>query len=461
MLARAEQQPLALAACAGPSRCPAVIEEKSMSNRNLLVFGSVAAIAAWLSACSEAAPAQDVPTVFPAAMPGSTSGTPSQNDLPPLAEPDSAPAAVGTTQPSGEVGAMPVAVAPVTEPAASAPGSDPATMPSPPEIELPVGPEPDAATRSRCTGDNPISCHFGGAPGNYDVTVVLGGSAAATTIVRAETRRTMLGPIATAAGQTRRITFSVNVRQPEGEPVQAVPAGTPGLDLYFVGSDGAAPALQSIGFRSATAATVIYIAGDSTVADQTSVDYGGWGQQLPQYFAFPAVVANYSDSGESSGSFLNSRALFGAFESRLTAKDWVLIQFGHNDKQVAAQAFHDNMTQLVTRVKAKGASPVLVTPVARAQFNGNQVSTQHVNGVEANLPQIIKQVATEQRVPVLDMTARTTDWLRQLGPNGWQAFHALGTDVTHTNDAGASVEAEFVRELMVEVPVQPLVAQLR
>jgi hypothetical protein len=112
-------------------------------------------------------------------------------------------------------------------------------------------------------------------------------------------------------------------------------------------------------------------------------------------------------------------------------------------------------------VKAKGASPVLITPVARAQFNGGEVATQHINGVGANLPEIIRQVAAEQSVSLLDLTARTTERLRELGPNGWQAFHALGTDRTHTNDAGALVAAEFVRELLIEAGVEPLVSQLR
>jgi lysophospholipase L1-like esterase len=362
----------------------------------------------------------------------------------------SPPADNGAAAPAGD-----------SKPAPVVPPADSTTTPPTAPIDPAVGPDPDAATRARCTGVNPIECHFGGQPGNYEVTVVLGGSAAASTSVLAETRRTLLGAVTTAAGTTRRLTFGVNVRQPEGEPIQAVPAGTPGLDLYFVGAAGAPPALESIGFRPAQDPVVVYVAGDSTVADQTGVDYGGWGQQLPQHFAHPVVVANYSDSGESSGSFLNARPLFATIESQLTAKDWVLIQFGHNDKQVAAADFRANITQLVTRVKARGASPVLITPVARAQFNGGEVAVQHINGLGANLPDIIRQVAAEQSVPLLDLTARTSARLREVGPNGWQPFHALGTDATHTNDAGARVTAEFVRELLIEAGVEPLVRQLR
>jgi lysophospholipase L1-like esterase len=325
----------------------------------------------------------------------------------------------------------------------------------------PVGPDPDLATRALCTGTDPIACHFGGPPGNYSVTVVLGGDAPAQTLVQAETRRAMLPPVATAAGQTRRFTFNVNVRQPESQPIQAVPPGTPGLDVYFVGDGGVAPALQSIGFAPAVAPFKVFVAGDSTVCDQDGIEFGGWGQQLPQFFDFPVLVANYADSGESSASFLNARPLFPTIEAQLQANDWVLIQFGHNDKTVTAAQFHDSMTQLVTRVKDKGALPFLFTPVARAQFTGEAVSRQHVNSTGADLPQIVAQVAMEQNVPFFDLTSKTTEWLGELGPTGWQAFHARGTDVTHTNDAGALVEAGFIRDFIATAKVAPLADLLR
>lgn len=443
-----------------------------------MVFGRVAAIAAVLTACSSdrneglaldervsgtapsvAPPPVTVPPSAPANGSGSTESTTASPLEPVVVEGNPTPVDVAPVTEGGSgglsnAGASPTAGLPTQQPAQPTPEA-----PAPPEVG--VGPSPDVATRARCTGTDPISCHFGGPAGNYDVTVVLGGPAAANTTVLAEARRTLLGAVATQAGETRRFSFSVNVRQPEGEPIQAVPAGTPGLDLYFVGGAGQVPALASIGFSPSVEPLVIYIAGDSTVADQTDVAFGGWGQQLPQHFGFPVVVANYADSGESSGSFLNARPLFATIQSQLTAKDWVLIQFGHNDKLVAAADFHENITRLVTRVEARGASPVLITPVARAQFAGNQVSPQHINGLGADLPQIIRQVAEQQSVPVLDMTAKTSEWLRENGPNGWRVFHALGTDATHTNDAGALAEAAFVRDLIIDAKLEPLVSRLR
>ncbi len=219
--------------------------------------------------------------------------------------------------------------------------------------------------------------------------------------------------------------------------------------------------MQSIGYAAATAPLVIYLAGDSTVCDQSDPEYAGWGQMFPRYFDYPVSVANYADSGESSGSFAGSGSLFGAINSRLKAGDWTFIQFGHNDKDVTATAFHDNITRMVTGVKAKGAFPVLLTPEARATFSGATLSAQHINNTGANLPEIIKQVGVEQNVPVLDLTARSTAWLNQLGRNGWQPYHALGTDATHTNAAGAAAVADLVRDLIREANLTALVSRMR
>ena len=364
------------------------------------------------------------------------------------------PGSAGAAPSSGSGGQSGLAGSSGSTAAAGKTGSSGGAGPS-----VPAGPVPatDPATRMKCTGTNPIRCDFGGAVGNYDVTVVLGGAAAGNTIAQAELGRVMLPTIVTAAGETQTFSFSVNVRQPEGEPIQARPTtGTPGLDVYFTGT---APQLKEIGYKVAPSPFMIYIAGDSTVCDQPA-GLGGWGQSLPQFFDFPVSVANYADSGESSASFLRSASLFGAITSRLKAGDWVFIQLGHNDKTIAATAFHDNITQLVTGTKAKGGFPLLLTPISRASFNGNVLGPQHINSTGANLPMIIKQVAMEQNVPVIDLTALTTTWLNGVGPNGYQAFFG-GTQVTHTNVAGANVIAGLVRDAIKELNITALTAHLR
>ncbi len=302
-----------------------------------------------------------------------------------------------------------------------------------------------------------IECLFGGSTytttdvatsqgtseaGNYAVTVQLGGSAAGQTEIHAEANRVLLGLTSTGAGQSASYAFAVNVRAREGQPTENVAAGYPGLDLFFSGPTAAGIEVPDIGYALVSATTkpvMIYVAGDSTVCDQTDTDYAGWAEMIPQYFAPPADVANYADSGESSASFLGSGAEWGTVKNLMAAGDWVFIQFGHNDKTTTSADFQANITQMVKDAKAKGATPVLFSPPARATFSGGTISDQSsLHGAD------MQAVATAQNVAFVDLTSITTTWYNQLGSNGWQQYHALGSDMTHTNAAGASKIAGFV-----------------
>ncbi len=311
-----------------------------------------------------------------------------------------------------------------------------------------AGPAPDPATLAVCTGTSPITCHFPmDAPGNYAVTVELGGAAAAVTEVAAEAERAMLTYVPTAAGETKRYSFVVNEREPESEPAENVSAGTNGLDLYFYGSAGGPgdtaypgatvpPLLTGLGIAPLAAPMMIYVAGDSTTCDQPSSAFAGWAQMLPEYFDYPVSIANYADSGESSASFRGNPKLWGNITSRWVSGDWVLIQFGHNDKTTTTTDFHTNMTFYVQQALAKGVHPILVTPPSRASFNGNTLGPQFMYGTPLDVVAVDKQVAMENSVPLVDLTALTTTWYNKIGPTGWKAFHAGGTDVTHTNRPG-------------------------
>jgi len=302
-----------------------------------------------------------------------------------------------------------------------------------------------------------IQCLFGGSTytttdvataqgtaeaGNYAVTVQLGGATAGQTEIHAEANRVLLGMTSTAAGQSAAYAFAVNVRAKEGQPTENVAAGYPGLDLFFSAPTAADLQIPDIGYALVSAATkpvMIYVAGDSTVCDQTDTDYAGWAQMIPQYFAPPADIANYADSGESSISFLASGAEWGAVKGLMATGDWVLIQFGTNDKTDTSAQYQAAITQMVTDAKSKGATPVLISPPARATFSGQTLSDQsslHAADMQA--------VATAQKVAFIDLTSITTTWYNGLGPSGWQQYHALGTDMTHTNAAGASKIAGFV-----------------
>ncbi|HEX3046009.1 MAG TPA: discoidin domain-containing protein, partial [Bacillota bacterium] len=332
----------------------------------------------------------------------------------------------------------------------STPTPSTATTPTPTMVST-DGPPVDPALRSQCTGTSPIKFHMNVAPGNYDVTVVLGDtSSAGATLVQAEARRLMFGQLSTSAGTLSRQTFTVNVREPEGQPTGQGGTGTSGLDLVFAGSN---PKLNGLGVVTASNPLVVYLCGDSTTCDQPTAPYTGWGQMLPHYCKLGLCIANYGDSGESSGSFLSNSALFPAVEKLIKANNYVFIQFGHNDKSVDEATYKTNLTSYVTKTRAKGGIPIFITPPVRRLFNsdGKTLSSTalHVNSLGVNLPAAMKAVATANNVPLIDLTTKSKNLVESLGQSGSTQLYLTAAkdgvdDNTHFCEYGANEMAKLV-----------------
>lgn len=296
----------------------------------------------------------------------------------------------------------------------------------------------------RCAGTAPVVCHFDVTPGTYRVRVLLGGAQAGSTAVTAETRRTLLAETPNAAGETVRRSFTVDVREPEGEPTG--PVGSAGLDLAF---GGTAPRLAALRVERVRTPQIL-LAGDSTVCDQPGEPYSGWGQQLPQYLTDRLSVANFADSGESSQTFRDNPALFPALRARIHRGDLVLIQLAHNDKQTDRDTYRANLTAMIEDVRAEGGRPVLVTPIVRRWFNADGTldngTALIVNGLGVDLPAEVRTLAAEQDTPIVDLTALTRARVEELGPEASKALYLYDEkrDNTHTSTRGATEYAALV-----------------
>jgi lysophospholipase L1-like esterase len=317
------------------------------------------------------------------------------------------------------------------------------------------------ACAGTAAGNTCIECLFGGATydnavdppgtasavseaGHYVVTVELGGAAAAQTRIWTESSRGLLAPVTTAAGQKVSYGFAVDVRSMEGQPNHSGgPGGYPGLDLFFAAPTATPPAITGIGYALATTATqpiVVYIASDSTTCDQTGGAYAGWGQMLPEFFNPPIEIANYANSGASSASFIGSSALWGGITSHWKAGDYVIVQFGHNDKTATDAQVEANLRKYVSQAKAANVIPILVSPPARVQFSGTMEGSQ--TGLHAAAA---KAAAAAEGVAYIDLTALSTAWYNTLGSQAAALkYHANNSDATHTNIPGAEKLAALV-----------------
>jgi pectinesterase len=204
------------------------------------------------------------------------------------------------------------------------------------------------------------------------------------------------------------------------------------------------------------------LVGDSTVASN-----GGWGDAFAKLLSPGVECLNMGRSGRSSKSYRSE----GHWQKVLDAKPgWVLIQFGHNDmpgkgpdrETDANSTFRENLARYIAEARAIGAKPVLVTSLTRRNFNaqGKIDPSQLESYADAQAGgfrqdsltayvEAAKAVAVEQKVPLLDLNARSIEQMNQLGPEAAAAFDAESKnpakpDKTHLSAEGATKTAILV-----------------
>ena len=199
----------------------------------------------------------------------------------------------------------------------------------------------------------------------------------------------------------------------------------------------------------------VHLMGDSTMAEKNLQKAGperGWGMMFQNFLDEGAKVKNYAQNGRSTKSFIDL-GLWDKVQANIQPGDYVFIQFGHNDSKAddparyapAYGAYQDNLRLFVKTAKEKGATPVLLTPIARRHFKNGVLDRNH----HTDFPAAMKQVATEENVTLLDMTSATLDWLESLGDEGSKPYFMISTgknDNTHTIACGARKVTELVCE---------------
>jgi DNA sulfur modification protein DndE len=215
--------------------------------------------------------------------------------------------------------------------------------------------------------------------------------------------------------------------------------------------------LSLLTFVPATAAPRVFLAGDSTMADKPlDLPERGWGMALGGFFQPEVTVRNHAMNGRSTKSFLDE-GRWAKLTGGLQAGDFVIIQFAHNDEKKEdpkryadpAGTFRDNLRRFIAETRAKGATPILATPVCRRKFDaaGQLVDTHGA------YPAAVRAVAAEEKVALLDLTTATAQWLQAAGDEPSRRFFmwiAPGThpkipdgrkDDTHFVAAGAEAVA--------------------
>ena len=280
--------------------------------------------------------------------------------------------------------------------------------------------------------------------GNYKVTVTIRSKEPMKDVLIFTGRR-RLGYRGDIPVGTFSYTMAVNVCDiiPRG---QTAVSADKTLDITVVADK---PRISSV-YVEELACPAVYIAGDSTVTDQSAdypyapgTSYSGWGQMISAYFNNNVAVSNHAHSGLTTESF-RKEGHYAVLEQYCKQGDYVFFQFAHNDQKLdhlkAREGYYDNLITYISECRDKGAYPLLVTPIARNTWKGNDGS---YNDLLAEYAEVCKEIGAKEKVPVLDLHQLSMDFVLRHGLEGSKPYY-FPNDYTHSNDYGAYHMAGFV-----------------
>lgn len=164
----------------------------------------------------------------------------------------------------------------------------------------------------------------------------------------------------------------------------------------------------------------VFLAGDSTMAEKlpTKRPETGWGEVLQTTFDPARVkIENRAQNGRSTKTFISENR-WQAIVEELKKGDYVFIQFGHNDgvkektdRYTTPEEYRKNLVRFVADVRAKKAVPVLMTPVMRRRFD----KEGKFYDAHGEYPDIVRAVAAEYRVKMIDMHRKSEVVIKQYG----------------------------------------------
>ena len=226
------------------------------------------------------------------------------------------------------------------------------------------------------------------------------------------------------------------------------------------------------------AKVTIYMCGDSTMQDWNEGYYPKQGQGQDFHYWFDptkAAVVNRGQGGMSLGGggkakdgstavgyydmfFKKGCSAGNCIAEKLQAGDYVVIQFGINDVNYSTEDFFaSNMKKMVSDVRAKGAYPIIMSPIRRLYYD----SPTQIHNSYRGYPALNKSLAEELNVPFIDMSEMVANYMISVGEQYAAQFifnyatkaeySNLGSDQTdqvHLQMNGANAFGRIITEQM-------------
>ncbi len=226
----------------------------------------------------------------------------------------------------------------------------------------------------------------------------------------------------------------------------------------------------------------LFLIGDSTVRNHTKGQLG-WGDPLAQHFdAAKLKVINRALGGRSSRTFL-TEGLWDKVLAELKPGDYVLMQFGHNDggslqdpKGRASIKGNGDETQetinptsgvkeivhsygwylrrYIHDAKSKGATSIVLSPVPRKIWKDDKTIARS----SGDYGKWAMEAAKQEEVAFIDLNDLIAKRYEEMGKEKVETL--FGDEHTHTNAAGAELNAEMVVTGLKALKASPFTALL-
>lgn len=217
----------------------------------------------------------------------------------------------------------------------------------------------------------------------------------------------------------------------------------------------------------------VHTIGDSTMSEYkpAATPKRGWGMYLQAFFNTDSVeVNNRGKSGASTRTFYETENLWPSVKQQMSAGDYLIIQFAHNDEKCKGEdvyvqnaklraegkdtltdmrgtepntTYKEYLRKFINEARAMDVTPILMSPICRAYFKDGKINNEgrHILSPEKDYVRCMREVAEEMNVPFLDMTARTKDFFEYAGQETCMAQYFNCGDKTHTSASGGMVVA--------------------
>jgi lysophospholipase L1-like esterase len=220
---------------------------------------------------------------------------------------------------------------------------------------------------------------------------------------------------------------------------------------------------QTIEKEASEKKITVFTIGDSTMSDKPAdvAPEAGWCMVFQSFVDDSVVVKNHAVNGRSSKSFI-AEGKWQAVLDLVNKGDYVFIQFGHNDEKIQDStrytepftSYRKNLERFVRETREKGATPILFTSIVRRKFENGFLIDTH-----GNYPVVVRQVAAEFNVPLVDLQLLTAGAVTALGDEAsksiylWvppgEKFPEGRKDDTHLKKEGAMLVSRLAAQQLV------------